>query len=171
MRDLLYRDKDYVFSYRVAGVAVREGRVLVQKPLDDDGYSIPGGHVSLGETNAQTLQREFAEELHARVSVGRLLAVGEVFFPWGKRPCHQICLYYEVTLDDPGELPEEGAFHGWDDLGNERVNLDFLWMPIERLAQVQLYPPQLAQYLLQGRSDVMHFVYRELPEDTIWSSD
>ena len=169
MRDLIFKEENFVFSYRVAGVVVQNGRVLMQKEPHDDGHAFPGGHVSLGETHAQTLLREFQEELHADISVGRLMAVGEVFFPWGKQPCHQICLYYEVSLDDPGQMPGTGIFHGWDDLGNERVNLDFLWVEVKDLPRIPVYPPEMAQYLAEGREDVIHFVYNEFEEENPWT--
>lgn len=170
MRDLIFKEENFVFSYRVAGVIVQNGRVLMQKEPHDDGHAFPGGHVTLGETHAQTLRREFQEELHADISVGRLMAVGEVFFPWGKRPCHQICLYYEVSLDDPGQMPDAGVFHGWDDLGNERVNLDFLWVDVKDLPCTAVYPPEMAQYLTEGREDVLHFIYNEFEEAIPWTT-
>lgn len=81
MRDLIFKEENFIFSYRVAGVIVQNGRVLMQKEPHDDGHAFPGGHVTLGETHEQTLRREFQEELHADITVGRLLSVGEVFFP------------------------------------------------------------------------------------------
>ena len=59
---------------------------MLQKPKGDD-YSIIGGHVSCLETTAEMLRREFQEELHTEIEVDRLLAVGEIFFHWGERPC------------------------------------------------------------------------------------
>lgn len=38
----------------------------------------------------ETLKREFEEKLHAKIEVDNLLAVEEIYFPWGKRPCHLI---------------------------------------------------------------------------------
>lgn len=169
MQDLLFRDKDFVFSYRVAGVLIHQGCVLMQKEPHDPGHAIPGGHVALGETHEQALIREFREELHADISVGRLMAVGEVFFPWGSKPCHQLCLYYRASFNTPGQVPEEGVFHGFDELGSERISLDYLWVPIAELVRTQVYPPQIASYLLENRQDVMHFIYNELPEDTVWT--
>ena len=84
-KDILYKEEDFVFSYRVGGILIHDGRILLQKPLNDD-YSIIGGHVAAMETTAETLKREFSEELHANVEVGGLMAVGEIFFPWGSRP-------------------------------------------------------------------------------------
>ena len=43
---------------------------MLQKPTNDTGFAVPGGHVGLGETNAQTLEREFKEEIGAAITVG-----------------------------------------------------------------------------------------------------
>lgn len=77
-------------------------------------HAIIGGHVAAMETSMETLKREFEEELHAKTEVDNLLAIGEIYFPWGKRPCHQICLYYNVRLVDDS-IPLDGVFHGYDD--------------------------------------------------------
>ena len=162
MRDMLFKEKDFVFSYRVAGVLIRDGKILLQKP-ENDGYSLIGGHVGLMETTAETLVREFAEEIHADIEVGRLMAVGEVFFLWGKRPCHQISLYYRVNLADEMQIPLDGVFHGYDDLGNERINLDFCWVPLERLGNgLAVYPQELIPYILDEREETVHFVSRQI---------
>lgn len=72
---------------------IRDGKILLQRPKSQD-YSIIGGHVAAMETSSQTLKREFEEELHAKIEIDNLFAVGEIYFPWDKRPCHQICLFY-----------------------------------------------------------------------------
>ena len=100
MSDILFKTEDGVFSYRVAGICVQNGKVLLQKATNDPGFAFPGGHAAFGETNAETLKREFKEEIGGDISVGELKWVGEVFFPWGNRPCHQICLYYSVEITD-----------------------------------------------------------------------
>ena len=92
MTDILFRTRDYVFSYRVAGIFIRNGNVLLQKPTNDTGYAFPGGHVEFGETNEETLIREFKEEIGVDIRVKELKWVAEIFFPWDHIPCHQICL-------------------------------------------------------------------------------
>ena len=159
--DLLFKNPESVFSYRVAGVLKYRDAWLLQKPPSDDGYAFVGGHAAFGETNEQTLRREFSEELGQALTVGRLMAVGEIFFSWGAKPCHQICLYYETAFDGAPSIPVQGIFHGFDDLGGERIYLDYCWVGRERLPQISLYPPQMAQYLLSGSREVMHFIYRE----------
>ncbi|MDD6160130.1 MAG: NUDIX domain-containing protein [Oscillospiraceae bacterium] len=160
MRDILFKTEDFVFSYRIAGVLVREGKALLQRSGGD--YAFIGGHVSAMETSAETLVREFKEELGADIAVGRLLAVGEVFFPWGEKPCHQIGLYYEVRLPDGSRIPPDGVFHGYDELGGERIGLDFCWVPLSELEHIPLYPPQMAAHILSGSKELLHFVYKEM---------
>ena len=129
--DILFKNDDFVFSYRVGGILKHNGKILLQRPKNDD-YAIIGGHVAAMETSMETLKREFEEELHAKIEVDNLLAIGEIYFPWGKRPCHQICLYYNVHLMDDN-IPLDGVFHGYDELDNERIDLDFCWVSLEDL--------------------------------------
>ena len=131
--DILFKNDDFVFSYRVGGILTHNGKILLQRPKNDD-YAIIGGHVVAMETSMETLKREFEEEIHAKIEVDNLLAIGEIYFPWGKRPCHQICLYYNVHLVDDG-IPLDGVFHGYDELDNERIDLDFCWVPLEPSAE------------------------------------
>mgnify|MGYP006990121156 FL=1 len=69
--------------------------------------------------------RRFEEEIHAKIEIDNLSAVGEVFFSWEQKPCHQICLYYKVHLLNNCDILLDGSFHGYDDLDNERIDLDF----------------------------------------------
>lgn len=55
MSDILFRTEQYVFSYRVAGICIQNGKVLLQKPTNDNGFAFPGGHAAFGETNAKEL--------------------------------------------------------------------------------------------------------------------
>lgn len=124
MADILFKTDDYIFSYRVGGVLIHNDKMLLQRVPSDDGYAFIGGHVAFGETTAETLVREFKEEIRADINVERLLMVGENFFPWGKLPCHQINLYYLVSLTDETQIPLDGSFKAVDELGNERIDLD-----------------------------------------------
>ncbi|MGM9937815.1 MAG: NUDIX hydrolase, partial [Candidatus Ornithomonoglobus sp.] len=111
MSDILFKTDDFVFSYRAAGILIKDDKILLQKPLNDD-YAFIGGHVSALETTEKALKREFKEEIHADICIDRLFAVGEIFFPWGKRPCHQISLYYKIHLQDDNQIPRDGIFKG-----------------------------------------------------------
>lgn len=79
--DILFKNDDFVFSYRVGGILTHKGKILLQRPKNDD-YAIIGGHVAAMETSMETLKREFEEEIHAKIEVDNLLAIGEIYFPW-----------------------------------------------------------------------------------------
>ena len=160
-RDILFKEPDFVFSYRVGGILIHDDKILLQRPKGGDDYAIIGGHVTALETTEETLRREFREELHADISVDRLLAVGEVFFPWGSRPCHSICFYYRVSLRDES-IPLEGVFSGYDELGGERIDLDFCWVPLEELRHgLKVYPLALIPHILADKAEIAHFVTHE----------
>ena len=158
MPDILFKTEDYVFSYRVAGICIQNGKVLLQKATNDDGYSFPGGHSAFGETNEETLLREFKEEIGAEISVGELKWVGEIFFPWGSRPCHQICLYYMIEIKS-GNIPQSGSFRAEEYLEGRNYGLDFYWIPLEEVRNIKLYPTNCAELLNKLNTGVRHFVY------------
>ena len=51
--DILFKNKDYVCSYRVDGILIHHDKIPLQKPKNED-YSIIGGHVALFETTVDT---------------------------------------------------------------------------------------------------------------------
>ena len=51
--DILFKQDDFVFSYRVGGVLIRDGKILLQRPKGDD-YAIIGGHVAAMETTEES---------------------------------------------------------------------------------------------------------------------
>ena len=160
MSDILFKTSEAVFSYRVAGIALRDGKVLLQKPTNDSAYAFPGGHVAFGETNAETLVREFKEETGADISVCELKWVAEIFFPWGDKPCHQICLYYMVELITEGVLSEECAI-GTEKMEGRDFKLEFHWVPIAELDKIELYPTNAPELMKKLDEGVQHFVYKE----------
>lgn len=160
MKDILFKDENGVFSYRVAGICVHNGKVLLQTTTDDPAFAFPGGHVEFGETNEATLIREFKEEIGADIRVGELKWVAEVFFPWGNKPCHQICLYYMVELIDD-TTPRTGIFHGREQMEGRKFDLEFHWVPLEEGKDYEIYPIQCRHLLEKLDVGVQHFVYRE----------
>ena len=160
MPDIIYKTEDWVFSYRVAGICIKDGKILLQKPEDDDGYALPGGHIEFGETNAEALAREFMEEIGAQVKVSELKWVAENFFPWGEKRCHQICNYYlcDIISDN---IPSEGKFLAKESLEGRPLQLWFYWVPLDELDGITVYPTNCNELLRDIDSGVKHFVYKE----------
>lgn len=161
-KDILFKTEEFVFSYRVGGVLIKNDKILLQKPKNDD-FAIIGGHVSSFETTVQTLKREYEEELHTQIEVDRLFAVGEVFFSLCNKPWHSICMYYKIHLLNDDDIPSDGSFHGYDDFDNERIDLDFCWVPLEKLKNgLKVYPKELIPYILNDNNGIAHFISNQL---------
>jgi len=158
--DIKFQTEEYVFSYRVAGICIQNEKVLLQKPTNDTGFAFPGGHMAFGETNAQTLIREFKEEIGADISVGDLIWVGEIFFPWDNKLCHQICLFYIVNIQSDN-IPTEGMFIGEEQIEERNFNIEFHWVPLEELKNIEIYPTDAPELIKKINHGVQHFIYRE----------
>ena len=161
MADILFKTDNYIFSYRVGGLLIHNGKVLMQKLVGEDGYAFIGGHVAFGETTAETIVREFKEELGADINVERLFIVNENFFSWDNRPCQQINLYYLVSLKDETQIPLDRNFKALDELGNERIELDMCWIPLEDIPSKIIYPTQAKEYIVNLPDEIAYFVYKE----------
>ena len=158
-RDILFKNEHGVFSYRVGAILVENGKILLQRDKWGN-HAVIGGHVSFMEQAKDTLVREFMEELQVKIGVDALLAVNENFFMWGDKPCHQVHFYYAVHLEDDGFF-REGEISGVDELEDLRVELDFVWVPLEELKNISVYPRGIER-LLEKRDGVIHFVSSEL---------
>lgn len=171
--DILFDQCNARFSYRISALIVQNGRALLQCPVGTQDYAFIGGHVAFGETAKETLVREIREEIHTDAVIGDLAAVGEVFIDWGRCPdgtprhCHQIGLYFHATVDE-SQLPKTDRFFGFDEAGGEKFTIEYIWVPLDELDKLTVYPPETARHLLSGSKDVLHFSYTELPEDTSW---
>ena len=163
MSEILFRTDNYFFSYRVAGILLHDDKILLQKTTNDSdsGFAVPGGHVELGETNAETLTREFKEEIGADVTVGDLKWVAEIFFPWEGITCHQICLYYDIRLNDKTQIPLGGVFVGDERIAAKNFKIEFHWMSIHNIDKIKLYPTNITDLMKQNNEAVQHFVYRQ----------
>ena len=50
-----------------------------------------------------------------------------------------------------GESFTDGVFHGYDELDNERIDLDFCWVRLEELKKgTKVYPLELMPYILES---------------------
>jgi 8-oxo-dGTP pyrophosphatase MutT (NUDIX family) len=150
-------DRDKVrFSYRIAGVAIRDGKVLVQQPERGGYYFLPGGRAELQEPARETLRREMQEELHVDVTVGRLLWVVENFFESDDREFHELGMYFLMTLPDDAPVSDTSQTFALQEGSHKFV---LLWHPLADLGTVPLYPSFLETALWVLPEQTEHIVH------------
>lgn len=86
---------------RVASIVIRDGEVLVQRPVDDPGasYAFIGGEYEAGDTLQSRLRTEFEEETNCRIVRAEYLFVVENRFAYEGRLIHSLEHYFEVEID------------------------------------------------------------------------
>lgn len=158
MKDILFQEDSGVFSSKVAGILMHHGKILLQKYVDEDYYSVPSCYVRFGETNEETLRREFKESLGKEIWVNDLKWVSEFFFSAEEVPCHQLCLYYDISLAE-----EEEEERGTVDSLKQRhgdTTLQFHWIPLNELDRIEGYPESIADLIENYHSGIKHFIIR-----------
>jgi 8-oxo-dGTP pyrophosphatase MutT (NUDIX family) len=146
------------FNFRIAGVCLHEGHVLLQSEKDNDRFwTLPGGHVELHENSESTLKRELMGELGHESHIERLLWIVENFFPLAGRNYHELLLIYRVLLPELEYLGTNRTFSNTDG----GVDIFFKWFPIERVGELPLYPIFLRKALHSLPAQTEHVLNRE----------
>lgn len=76
----------------------RDGALLVSESPDPLFQRPLGGHVEFGEYAADTIRREFVEELGQAVAGLRLLGVLENIFPWQGGTEHEVVFIFAAAF-------------------------------------------------------------------------
>ena len=66
-----------------------------------------------------------------------------------------------VSLKDETQIPLDGTFKALDELGNERIELDMCWIPLEGVPDKKIYPPQVKEYIMNPTDEIVYCVYKE----------
>lgn len=132
--DVVFKTEQGTFNYRVAGVLMQDGHVLLYKNVDDTFWALPGGRVKISEEAQIALQREFHEELGMNVQIERLLWSVENFFEYNDQRFHEIGFYYQVTNNHNVEMNTKPFY------GMEGERLIYKWISMSQLNEVEIYP-------------------------------
>lgn len=136
--DITFTVGDQLFNYRVAGLFIREGRLLVMRDSPEGHWYLPGGRVAVGETAEAALLREMREELDISAEIDHPLWLNQGFFvPDGTdRKYHELCLYFLMATPESG-LPTGGESF----FRREGAEVhEFHWMPFAQLRDAYFYP-------------------------------
>jgi ADP-ribose pyrophosphatase YjhB (NUDIX family) len=144
------------FTYRVVGVAIENGHVLLHRAEGDDFWALPGGRAELLEPAAATLRREMREELEIDVEVVRPLWLVENFFQHQGYDHHELGVYFLMRV--PAGWHDRTAVEPFT--GDENgTRLLFQWFPLDELASMRVYPSFLADGLRDLPLTLQHVVH------------
>lgn len=154
--DIAYKTDDASFNYRVAGIWIKDGYVLIHKNIDDQAWALPGGRVMLGEESLHSITREVYEELGVVIKAERLIWIVENFFEYNQNTIHEVGLYYLITpVANQLELNEQEFF------GIEGERLIYKWVPIKKLTDIDLFPAFLKTALLDIPKFPKHIITKQ----------
>jgi len=152
------------FAFRVAGILIHDGRVLLSTDDQVDFWVLPGGGVNLFESSEEALVREFREEIGVTIEIERLLWVVENSFIFDNQKFHGIEFNFLVRLNEMDEILSLDQFTGVEDdfkpSGTryediERLILNFQWFEIDKLDNITIKPA------------IYHQVLKNIPEHPV----
>jgi ADP-ribose pyrophosphatase YjhB (NUDIX family) len=151
--DAVFKVEAGVFNFRVAGVMIENGHVLLHKQVNEDHWALPGGRVKVLEESASGIKRELMEELGVAVEIENLLWVTENFFTYHDANFHEIGFYYRVSSEKM--MNHNEAFYGLEGKG-----LLYQWVPINKLEEITLYPEFLKTSLKDLPPCTQHIIIK-----------
>lgn len=54
----MFKTEKAIFNYRVAGIWIEDGHVLLHKAVNESNWSLPGGRVEIAEEAQVSIKRE-----------------------------------------------------------------------------------------------------------------
>ena len=96
-RDLTVADGKNTLNIRVAGIVIKDNRVLMVKNLRSDYIYSLGGRLKFGESAREGVVREVREETGIKMEIDRLGFIHENFFK-GSTPSKLNAQVYEITF-------------------------------------------------------------------------
>lgn len=158
--DLTVQVGDFTFNHRAAGILIQEAAILLEYYEKEDYWVLPGGRVKVGEDSKIGVEREWLEELGLEVNGTRLIALIESFFvnhrTGSQRHFHEISMYYQLESSTKIPFKIGQKFHG-----AESDKLNYSWVPLTELVNLNFRPEILTNYLVNLPECPVHLINHE----------
>lgn len=157
--DIKIYNEDLKFKFRVSGIVINNGKVLVNKYGKED-YCLPGGYVEFGEDSKEAMLREMKEETNLEYEIINFCGVIENFFTnLKKQKTHGIDFYYLLKLKDNCSFDnldmnriEQGSY--------SNIEHHFEWIDIKTIKQYNLLPTEIKN-IIKNNENNFHLIIKE----------
>lgn len=154
----IYND-DFKFKFRVSGIVIHEGKVLVSE-YGKSTYCLPGGYVQFKETSQEAILREMKEETNLEYEIINFGGIIENFFTNQKnQKTHEIDFYYYLKLKDNYsfenlklDIVEKGSYRD--------IEHHFRWIDIKSIEQYHLLPSRIKS-IIKNNENSFHLAIKE----------
>ena len=131
--DIQFKHDKKVFNCRVAGICIKDNKILLSKMKTDNYWTFMGGKPMFGEPTEKAVIREFKEETGVDLEVDRLLSVMENFFEMDGCQWHEYIFFYllkdtndflKVSQEEHTILDHKDVIYKWlglDDFMKEDI--------------------------------------------------
>lgn len=153
--DISFNTTEGRFNYRVAGLIVKDNKLLIMQDKGQPYFYVPGGRIKMNEKSEDAVKREIQEELGVEVNVDRMLWINENFFKeeTSEEQFHEVCFFYLVELKENEDLKgnefvvdEEGKIH------------TYYWKTLDEIKYINLYPLFLRERIVDLPLHINHIV-------------
>lgn len=155
--DIVFKNENQKFNYRVAAIVIKDGKALFQRCPKGGFYFLVGGRIQMGEDSIKALKREMLEEVGVGVATCRPLWLLENFFEIDGELFHELGQYYLVEPD--GELCTDDEFVRQDELGKD---IHCAWLPVGCLNEYNVQPKFLKERLINLPDSLEHLIWRDV---------
>lgn len=154
---IMFTHDSLTFMYRVGGIAIHDGRLLVEQAVGKGFCFLPGGRVEFGENASDALRREVREELDEPATIGRLVIAADSLFELDGRRYQEINLYFLIELDEHSPiLGRAGRFEGAES------SIVMEWIPVDDLERANLKPEFLHEHVRDLPSAPLYVIRDDL---------
>ncbi len=152
-QDLTIADGKNILNIRVAGIIIKNGRVLMVKNLRSDYIYSLGGRLKFGEDARSGVVREVYEETGIKMEVDRLGFIHENFFI-GSTPSKMDAEVYEITFYFYMKVP----YDFWLETGVETADDKETLVWLDWHSDEKYYPQFFRTELDNPSQEIKHIV-------------
>ena len=149
---------DFKFKFRVVGLVRNGDKFLLQAINKSEFYTFPGGHVEIGESTKEAINRELHEEIPLSFHIGELKAIIQnIFTTRDGRLFHELGYYYEA------EAVKGVSTSDFDAVENDKgytKTFHYKWATIEEMKKMDVRPAVVIDLLERNEPGIKHIIYR-----------